>query len=55
MCETSKTKWMVSTICMKVVKQNVKEQYKKICMESVKQFGYALKYVKEQDKKICME
>ena len=35
--------------------QYVKEQTSEICMEAVKNNGYALQYVKEQTPEICME
>ena len=35
--------------------QYVKEQTPEICLEAVKQNGYALEYVQEQTPEICLE
>jgi hypothetical protein len=33
----------------------VKEQTEAVCLEAVKQNGYALRYVKEQTEAVCLE
>ncbi len=35
--------------------QFIKEQTPEICLEAVKQNGYALRFVKEQTSEICLE
>jgi hypothetical protein len=37
-----------------LVLQFVKEQTPEICIEAVKQIGYALEFVKEQTPEICL-
>ena len=44
---SSQTKWKSIRIC--------KEQSLEICMEAVKQNGFAFRYVKDQTPEICIE